>query len=160
MGIKIHAQGDAITIGKAFVSGKDRITVNEEVMFEGKIEPDTPQRFSRGNRQYSIETRVISKLTGATVTLIQIAEESKVIHSCFYNINGQPVKSVAESKHTGALQICGVVGGVLGFATMMLLNILFGAAAGAVGGALGGAIGGGVGYGVGYGIGSLFIKEK
>jgi hypothetical protein len=55
------------------------------------------------------------------------------------------------------LLACAIVGGVIGFATMMFLNMATGVVPG---GAIGGAIGGGGGAALGYGLGFLIFGRK
>lgn len=157
MATKIQVMGDTVKIDKAFVSGKDRVAVNGEVVFEGKLGGETPQKFIAGNRGYKLRTRRVSAMTGAIAVHLQVYENKELIHSGVYDQAGKPVENEGQAKSTAALQVCGMVGGMIGFATMMILN----AATGVVpGGAIGGALGGGIGGGLGYGLGSLIFRGK
>ena len=49
MPTKIEAAGDTIKIDKAFVSGKDRVNVNGQVVFEGNIAPGSKHEFELGD---------------------------------------------------------------------------------------------------------------
>ena len=57
----------------------------------------------------------------------------------------------------GAIRACCTVGGIVGFSTMMILNLATGVVPG---GAIGGAIGGGVGSLLGYGLGALVFGRE
>ena len=157
MATKIQALGDTIKIDTAFVSGKDRVAVNGQVVFEGKLGAETLQKFSAGNRDYALEVKTLNSMTGAIAVHLQIHEEAKLVHSGIYNQEGKPVQNEGQAKKTGAIQACGIVGGIIGFATMMFLNM---ATRGVPGGAIGGAIGGGVGCAIGYGLGTLIFGRK
>ncbi len=157
MASKIQVLGDTIKIDKAFVSGKDRVSVNDEVVFEGKIGGGAPQNFSAGNREYAIESRTVSKMTGATAIHLRVYEKGELIHSGVYDQAGNPVQNERQARATGAIHVCTIVGGVIGFATMMVLNMATGVVPG---GAIGGAIGGGGGAAVGYGIGCLVFGGR
>ena len=54
MATTVSTMGDTIKIDKTFVSGKDRIAVNGDVVFEGKAAAGTPQRIKVGAREYAI----------------------------------------------------------------------------------------------------------
>lgn len=157
MATTIQAIGDTIKIDKAFVSGKDRIAVNGQVAFEGKLNLATPQNFTAGSREYTIETQTVSKMTGAIAIHLQVHENGELLHSGIYDQFGKPVGDQSQAKAAGAIHACGMVGGIAGFATMMFLNIATGVVPG---GAIGGAIGGGGGVMVGYGIGTLVFGRK
>jgi hypothetical protein len=154
MAATIRVLGQTIQIEKAFVSGKDRIAVNGQVVFEGKIRPQTPQRFTVGSCDYTVESRTVGGIAKAIVIHLQICEKGKVVHSGVYDQRGNQVNAEAYVKKMRAIQACALVGGVLGFVTMMVLN----AATGVVpGGAIGGALRGGGGAGLGYAVGSLIF---
>jgi hypothetical protein len=67
------------------------------------------------------------------------------------------MNSEPKPKTNKAIQVCGVVGAVIGFALMMFLNMATGVVPG---GAIGGAIGGGGGWILGCGIGHLLFGQK
>lgn len=151
MTMTINAAGDVIKIGKAFVSGKDRITVNGNVAFEKKLTPGRTERFTVGTRQYFVETRVISTLMGTTSTTIQIYEQDALIHSGIYDQTGKAVANQEEAKSTAAIGVCAMIGGLVGSMSMIFLNLSTGSVpGGAVGGGVGGAVGAMLGYGMGY----------
>ncbi len=157
MATKIQAIGDTIKIGKTFVSGNDRITVNDEVVFEGKLDADDPETFTVGQRDYSIESRKVGQLTGAISIHLNIHENGELVHTGIYDQNGKSVKSEGQAKANGAIHICSMIGGVVGCTTMLVLNTTTGVVPG---GAVGGGIGGGVGAVVGGGIGNLLFGRR
>lgn len=157
LAIKIQALGDTIKIDKAFVSGKDRVAVNGQVEFLGKLAVGKAHRFAAGNREYEIETKLVSKTTSAIAIHFQVFENAELVHSGIYDQAGKLVKNEEEAKKTGAIQSCGMVGGIVGMAVMIILNQATGVIPG---GAIGGAIGGGVGYGLGAGLGSLMFGDS
>ena len=157
MATKFEVLGDTIKIDKAFVSGKDRVSVNGNVVFEGKLGGDTPQICTVGNREYGIRSRTVSKLTGATAIHVDVRENGELVHSAVYDQAGKSVESEGKAKATGAVNMCAIAGGVIGFATMMFLNLATGVVPG---GAIGGAIGGGGGAMLGYAIGYLLFQRK
>ena len=156
MATNILAGNDVIKIERAFVSGKERITINDELAFEGKIKPDQPIQMQVGSRTYIVETKIVSKFGKVTTINLQILEGGETIHAEKYDQLGKPV-SVAQARSAGAIQVCSLIGAAVGFATMMALS----AATRAVpGGAIGGAIGGGGGSAIGYGIGWLLFRRS
>lgn len=157
MAATIQAVGDTIKIDKAFLSGKDRVAVNGQVVFEGKIAPNSPQSFTTAEREYVLEVRTLSKMTGAVSYHLNVRERGETVHTGIYDQLGKPVASEGQAKTTGAMQACGVAGGIAGFALMMFLNMATGVVPG---GAVGGAIGGGVGYAIGFAMGSLILGER
>ncbi|WP_442483565.1 hypothetical protein [Aeoliella sp. SH292] len=157
MATTIVADGDSIKIDKAFVSGKDRVSVNGKLAFEGKLNQGRAETFNAGTRTYAIESKVISKLTSAVAYYVQIHENGQQVHAGIYDHMGKPLANEGEVKTAGALQASAMVGMGVGVAIMMFLN----AATGVVpGGAIGGAIGGGVGGAIGMGIGKLIFGKK
>ena len=157
MATNITAHGDTLKIDKAFVSGKDRITVNGQVAFEGKLCRGTAQVFDSGSRKYTIESRIVSWMTGAQVFHLQVQENSQEVHTGIYDLAGKPLQNESQAKAGGAVQACGMVGMAVGLITMMFLNLTTGVVPG---GAIGGAIGGGGGAAIGYGIGTLLFGNK
>jgi hypothetical protein len=157
MAIKMQACGDTIRINKAFVSGKDRIAVNDNVVFEGKLSSGSPQKVSAGSREYSVESRRVGKMTGATAIHLEVYERGELIHAGVYDQNGKSVENEGQAKANGAMQTCAMIGAVAGFTTMMSLNMATGVVPG---GAIGGAIGGGVGGMLGAGVGTLLFGKR
>ena len=156
MATTIQAVGDKIKLDKGFVSGKDRITVNGDVLFEGKLKTEEAQRLVAGEREYVIETAVASKMMGTISIKVQIYQQSELIHEGLYDQLGKNLSNPAQAKVSGAVHACSLVGAVIGFTLMMVGN----AATGVIpGGAIGGAIGGGVGALIGGGIGSLIFGK-
>ena len=162
MAIRIQVLEDTIKIDKAFVSGKDRVAVNDQVVFEGKLPPNTPLAFAVGNREYSFETRVVSRMTNALAIHLEIRETAELVHAGVYDQTGKRVNGDGGAKSTGAIQTCGMIGGLLGFAAMMYLGpaAVGGVAGDAVAGGIRGGIGGIVGYGLGFGFGSMIFGSK
>lgn len=156
MATKIQALDDSIKIDKAFASGKDRVSINGEKVFEGKLGTDSPQNFRFGNRDYSVEVRKVGKL-GATAVHLQIYKDNELVHSGVYDQTGKPANGDSQVAQNGALYLCAMVGAFVGVTTMISLNIATGVVPG---GAIGGAIGGGVGAAIGHGIGSSVIGRK
>jgi hypothetical protein len=153
----IKVLGDTITIDKTFVSGKDRIRVNGQEVFSGKLNKEKPQTFQAGRRQYTLETRTVSQWTGAVAYYLDIFEGDQQLHSGIYDQAGKPVRSEGQASATALIHGCGAVGGVIGFMTMMVLSHSTGVVPG---GAIGGAIGGGGGYMLGYGLGTLLFGRR
>jgi hypothetical protein len=149
MATTIRALGDTIKIDKAFVSGKDRISVNGEIAFEGKLHPEAPQRIALGNRHYTIETTVVSKLTSAISVRLEIDEGGEPMHSGLYDQMGNPVKNTSDAKSRAAMNASVFVGAIAGVVVVTSLETI-GAPGGIVGGAIGGLCGGAIGYGMGY----------
>jgi hypothetical protein len=79
MATTIQAIGDTIKIDKAFVSGQDRIAVNGQVAFEGKLNLATPQNFTAGSPEYTIEIQTVSKMTGAIAIHLQVHENGELL---------------------------------------------------------------------------------
>lgn len=157
----IEALGDKIKIDKAFVSGKDRISVNDQVTFEGKLIDNEPVKFQAGSREYRVSRSVVSKMTSATATEVQVIENNEVIHSGIYDQQGKPVKDLAQAKSSGAVQACGMIGMAIGLGIMLTLGPESGIfPGGAIGGAISGAIGGGVGGAIGFGLGTAIFGRK
>ena len=156
MATKIQVLDDTIKIDKTFTAGKDRVSINGETVFEGKMGTDSPQKFHSGNRDYAVEVKKVGKL-GATAVHLQIHEDNELVHTGVYDQAGKPANGDGQVAKNGALHLCAMVGAFVGVATMLYLN---GATGVVPGGAIGGAIGGGVGAMVGHGIGSLFIGRK
>ncbi|MAE60478.1 MAG: hypothetical protein CMJ49_03875 [Planctomycetaceae bacterium] len=158
MAIKIEAMGQSIKIHKAFVSGRDRVTVDGQTVFEGKLTPQTVQTFEVGERQYTLEMRTVSKMIGAIVIHLNVSENGELKHSAIYDQSGKPVEDESQSKSNAAMQICLAVGAGLGVAVMLTLNMTTGVVpGGAIGGAIGAVLGALVGAGVG---GLIFGKPK
>jgi hypothetical protein len=153
----INVLGDKITIDKTFVSGKDRIRVNGQEVFSGKLNKEKPQTFQAGRRQYTLETRIVSRWSGGVAYYLDIFEGDRQVHSGIYDQAGKPVKSEGQAGATAMIHGCGAAGGVIGFMTMMALNVSTGVVPG---GAIGGAIGGGGGYMLGYGLGKLLFGRR
>ncbi len=163
MAATIQAGTDTIKIGKSFVSGKDYVTVNGEVVFEGKLVAGQPHRIAVGEREFVVKTEVASKLTGALTYHLQIYDApisagGTMLHQGIYNPYGKQAASARQAKTPAVLQACGHVGAMIGSTTMVVANLATGVVPG---GAIGGAIGGGGGAFIGYGIGTLiFGKPK
>jgi hypothetical protein len=157
MAAKIKALSDTIKIDKAFVSGKDRIAVNDAVVFEGKLAKGSPQTVSSGKREYSIESKVVGKFTGATAIHLQICEKGGLVHTGVYDQFGKPVGDEKQAKANAKVQACAALGAIVGFTTMMTLNMTTGVVPG---GAIGGSIGGGVGGALGFGIGTALFADR
>ncbi|QDU75162.1 hypothetical protein Pan97_21860 [Bremerella volcania] len=157
MATVIEALGDKIKIDKAFVSGKDRISLNGQILFEGKLVDDEPQKFKAGSREYKISRSVVSKMTNATATELTIFENNAPVFSALYDQQGKPVNDQAEAKSNGAIQVCGVIGMMGGVAVVLVASRETGMLPG---GAVGGAIGGGLGGAIGFGIGMLLFGRK
>jgi hypothetical protein len=152
-----EAHGDTFKFGRAFVSGKHRVWINGQKVFEGKLVYQQPQRIEVGQRQYVITPQMKSSVNDALeVFSVQIHEQGRLIHEGLYDQAGGSFASMQEAKTASNLQVCGIVGAALGLAAMMAGNIATGIIPG---GAIGGAIGGGGGYLIGRGIGSLFVKK-
>jgi hypothetical protein len=153
----INVLGDTIKIDKAFVSGKDRVAVNDQVVFVGKLDSEPPPRFSAGKREYTVETYIVSSLTNATAIYVDIYENGNLVHSGIYDQAGNQVKHPGQASRIGAIQACASVGAALGVFTMLILNMKTGVVPG---GMIGGAIGGGGGALLGYGLGHLLFGSK
>ncbi len=156
MATKIQVLDDTIKIDKTFTSAKDRVSINGETVFEGKMGIDSRQKLRVGDRDYAVEVRKVGKL-GATAVHLQIHEDNELIHSGVYDQAGKPANGDGQVAKNGALHLCAVVGAFAGVAMMLYLNMATGVVPG---GAIGGAIGGGVGAMIGHGIRSLFIGRK
>ena len=154
MATKIKAAGDTIKISKTFVSGRDRLTINGEVVCND-LGIEEPETFAAGNRAYTVEINGVSKMTGAFSTHLKIHEDGQLLHSGIYDQHGKPVQSEREAKANGAVHYCCMIGAVIGCATMSALSFTTGVVPG---GAIGGAIGGGVGGAIGVGIGKLLFS--
>ncbi|MEM9346291.1 MAG: hypothetical protein AAGB26_06725 [Planctomycetota bacterium] len=147
------ASGDVIEVGKAFVSGKDRIKINGEVAFEGELPEDYPMEFTMRGQRCQITYRKLSKMLDTQTIRVKLYDGEQLVLDELYDQNGQPVDNSGEAKANSVAQACGIVGMVVGLSVMMGLNMT---TQGAVpGGAIGGAIGGGVGGALGYGLGKL-----
>ena len=157
MKIKIPTLNDTIKIDKSFVTGKDRIAINGNVVFEGKLSPNSTQKFDIGKRKYFVESKVVNKLTKTVAIHLVIYENAEVVHKGIYDQTGKLVEDEKDAKRNGVLQACGAAGAATGIITMMILNLLTGVVPG---GAIGGGIGAGVGYGIGYAIGRLILNWK
>ena len=157
MATKIKAAGDEIKVDKAFVSGKDRIAINGEILFEGKLKDGEPETLTREIRQYVIVKRVTSMLAEMYSIELEISENGQLIHSGVYDKFGKSHASQADAKTSGAVAACGMVGGIIGVAVMLTLNATTGVVPG---GAVGGGIGGGVGGALGAWIGQALFGAQ
>ena len=159
MAAKIEfANGDVIEVGKAFVSGKDRVKINGVVAFEGKLPKDYPMEFKIRGQRCQITYRKVSTMLETHTIQIRLFEGDQVVFDEMYDQNGQPVGGSGEAKANSVTQVCGIVGIALGVGVMMALNM---STQGAVpGGAVGGAIGGGLGGAIGYGLGKLIASGQ
>jgi len=145
-------RGDRIEVGKAFVSGKDRITINGQVVFEGKLPEDYPMDFGLGDRRCQLTYHKVSTMLETRTIHVKVYEGDALVVDQLYDQNGQPVGSSSHAKANSVAQLCGMLGAGVGVAVIMSLNMATGSVPG---GAIGGAIGGGLGAAVGYGIGKL-----
>ena len=157
MATTINALGDTIKIDKAFVTGKDRVAVNGQVVFEGKLNTEPPPRFSAGKREYTVDTYIVGSLTNAVAIYVDIFEGDNLVHSGIYDEAGNPVKNPEEARKVGVIRACAAVGAALGCFAMLTLNMRTGVVPG---GMIGGAIGGGGGALLGYGLGYLIFGSK
>jgi hypothetical protein len=157
MATTINVLGDTIKIDKAFVSGKDRVAVNGQVVFQGKLNSEPPPRFSAGKREYTVDTYIVGSLTNAIAIYVDIYEGGNLVHAGIYDEAGNPVKNPEQARRVGAIRACAAVGAMLGCFTMLVLNMKTGVVPG---GMIGGAIGGGGGALLGYGLGSLIFGSK
>lgn len=157
MATKINAAGDAIKVDKTFVSGKDRVTVNGTVVFEGKLQDGEAEKVVAGDREYVILKRVTSRLAELFSIELEVHEGGKLIHSGIYDKFGKSHANQADAKSSAAVTACGVVGAIIGFTVMMTLNMTTGVVPG---GAIGGGIGGGVGGALGGLIGKALFGPK
>lgn len=152
------ANGDVIEVGKAFVSGKDRVRINGNVAFEGKLPEDYPMEFEIRGQRCRITYRKVSTMLETRTIQVELFDGDQLVFDEMYDQNGQPVGDSEEAKANSVAQVCAIVGMALGLGAMMALNM---STQGAVpGGAIGGAIGGGVGGAVGYGIGQLIAGAQ
>jgi hypothetical protein len=156
MYIKIEVHGDKIKFGKTFM-GANRIFINGDLVFEGKLTPDKTEKITVENREYVIKPKSYGKSKWPSVISIEVFEDSELIHSQMYDKNSAPVEDVEQARENGAIQICGVIFAGIGYIVIMGLHKSTGAVPG---GAIGGALGGGLGGAIGYGIGKLFFGRK
>jgi hypothetical protein len=157
MPTSIQVLDDTIKIDKVFVSGKDRVAVNGQVVFEGKLAPSTPKTIAAGNREYVIETRLVSRMMGTTTVHLKVLENDQEVHSGLYDQTGKPLQNEQQAGSSSAIQACAVVGAVIGVAVMLSLNMTTGVVPG---GAIGGAIGGGCGAALGQLVGTMLFKRE
>lgn len=140
----IHALSDDITLEQSFVTGTDRITVNGELVFEGKRSRKEPQLFRAGDREYSVEEVTVGSFTGARVLRLRVQENGETVHEGTYDAAGKPVKP-GEADDRAKVMFCAMIGAVVGAAAISFLwsggkgggvisSALFGGIRGAVGG--------------------------
>jgi hypothetical protein len=156
----ILAHGDTIKIEKSIVTGKDRVAINGQAVFDGRLPQGALQEFTVGGRKYALSMAILSGWPQKVGYQIQVTENGAVVHAGLYNQAGQPVSDAArlKTKTNGPVQVCTVIRGIGGFITMMALNQATGGAV--PGGAIGGAIGGGGGALLGQGLGRLLFAGK
>ena len=155
MATKIQAEGDTIKLSKTF-TGKDKIEINGEQVFEGKLVQGKPKTVHIGDRSYTVESQSSGKVVPIITYQLQIVEDEELIHREIYDIAGKRIKSEGALKTSGAIKACGFVGMIVGLTTMMTLNRTTGVVPG---GAIGGAIGGGLGALLGQGFGLLIFGK-
>ena len=171
MATVINALGDQIKIDRAFVSGKDRIQLNDEVVFEESLGDFRSEKFASGSRTYELRKEVVSSMTKAIAFHLQIFENGEEIHSGIYDLQGQQLTAASKAGSPSAAQACAKIGTVIGIVSMLSLNSALGIVpeslfggdtmmSGITGRALMGAIGGGLGSAIGYGFGGLVFGSN
>jgi hypothetical protein len=159
MATKIKAANFNIVIDRIFVSGKDRVAINGEVVFEGKLNETPAIGHTFGNADISIRPEVVSKFTGATIFHIVVQENGAPIHTGPYDQLGKPVGGSGDTKRNQITQLCGTIGTVIGAMTLVIMGQASGIVPrGVLGSALAGGFGGALGAGVGYAIAALVDK--
>lgn len=155
----IRAGDDTIRIDRAFVSGKDRVKLNGQTVFEQRLGNKTPQQFSVGERVYVIEKEIVSKLSNAWIVHLQILERGELAHDAIYDQTGKEVSNTASAKSSAGIHLCSVIGGVIGIVALVAGNRAAGFLPldGALGGAVLGGLGGGLGAMLGHGVGLLIF---
>ncbi len=156
MATTINVLGDTIKIGKAFVSGKDRISVNGDIVFEGKV-TESPEKIKVGDREYAVEIETVNKMAKMVLVNLQVYEKGVLVHSGLYDRTGKLVENEEKFRSAAGLQVFSMIGAAVGVALMLGFNRATGVVPG---GAIGGAIGGGLGGIIGYGIGALLCGER
>ena len=159
MAWKIEALGDSIEIGRAFVSGKDQIKINGEVVFEGKLLKNPPESIHAGEREYKIRCVVVSNWSGAALTEVKILENSKVIHSDVYDSEGNLATTLEEVKSTAGINMGIYIGGIVGSALPLAVSIAQGAMVGVFWKGILAVVGGVVGIFLGGLIGMYFSRD-
>jgi len=174
MATVINALEDQIKIGQGFVSGKDQISVNDQVVFEGKLGEFKSQKVEAGNRTYEIRQEVTNATTRATAIHLHIYENEEEVHSGFYDQKGQRISDPSKAGSPQAARTCAKVGAAFGIVFALGLSFLFnflsdssiisdffpeslllgdavmtGVLEGALMGSLGGLFGGAIGFGFG-----------
>ena len=166
MAITIHLSenqllGNTIHIDKVFTSGKDRISINGQVVFEDKLVEDSPYKFEIEDQTYFIRIRKVHKLAATTVIDVEVYRDGKLVQVGMYDKDGNLVKNESQAQTMKGHKACSMFGGVIGGITIFSLSrtieILPG---GALGGAISGVIGGMIGTGIGYGFGLLIFGRK
>jgi hypothetical protein len=155
--LKIDKHYLALRIEKTFL-GKDRISVDEKPVFEGKIGCDTPHTFSADGRKYIIENVSPSLFGGMVVYHLQIFQGDSLVHEGLYNRKGESPQSTEKKKASMGLQVYGFVGGAV--AVFFVISANKAAGRSVFTSTIYGAIGGGLGSMVGFGIGFLFFKLR
>lgn len=157
MNTKIVVGDDKIVVGKNFVSGKDQIKINGEVVFLGNLEDRKPEACNHAHKRFDIETRKLSGIAGGRAIGVCVYEGDRLVHQAIYDQLGKAVQDANEAKSNTLVNACATGGGFLGCIIMITLNTATGVVPG---GAIGGAIGGGCGGAIGYGIGKLLTSGK
>lgn len=122
----IKALGDQFKIDRVFISGKDRIAVNDQVVFEGTLGDFKSEKFTAGSRTYELRREVVSSTFKADAIHLQIFENGEQIHSGIYDLQGQQLAAASRAGSPSAAQACAKVGTVIGMISMLSLNSALG----------------------------------
>lgn len=154
MGILIKAIGDKIRIGTTFLLGADRITVNDQEGFVGRLKNGVPVKFSIRTREYEVCRTMVNRLAGGLRAIdVRIYERGAVVFAGVYDDKGRQIESHDALKTRAGTHVFCLLGAVAGGVAMFVLFFQTGKIpSGYLCGSIGGMVGGTVGYWLGAGI--------
>lgn len=124
MATTIKFLNDTMVIDRVFVSGKDRVKVNDRVLYEGKFGHKKPEVIADGTREYTITRHLLNAWFNTHATHVVVKENGEVLHDVLYDVKGRRVKDVhkARAAESGRLfvHVCGSVGS---FAALAIVGI-------------------------------------
>jgi len=154
MAILIKALGEKIKIDTTFLLGADRITVNGQEGFVGKLKNGQPQRFKIRTREYEICRTIVNRWSGGLRAIdLSIYERDQLVFKKVYDEKGRQIESHDALKTRAGTFVFSFLGAVVGVVAMFVLFFQTGKIpSGYLCGSIGGLVGGIVGHWLGAGI--------
>lgn len=162
MPFEVEAIGHSIALKELFISGKTRVTIDDEVIYEDKMSPRQSVELTQGNRHYSLTKIILNPISQIVAIEIQIKEDDDLLyHETHLQKTGELIGDLQQSKKNNAVSSYAMIGAIIFVALGIPLSKLIpGMPGGAIGGGIVGAIAGGIGAAIGFAIGSAIHGQR